>query len=152
MRWTKPAESRRIGAAVKKHFAMFAVVLDGLFSGGAALALTADSPAPTSTDSSSSSSSDSSSSATSESPDSSTSDASDSSSTDPTDAEPSDTGESSSSESESIESNSDSGESDSQAAHPANHGADVSSAAHSCPKGPHGEHGKCVSAVAHTHS
>jgi cytoskeletal protein RodZ len=148
-------KTRRVSedwAAVKKHFAMFAVVLAGLFSGGAALALTADSPAPTSTDSSSSSSSDSSSSSSTDSSDSSTTDSSDSSSTESTDSESSDTGESSSSESQSIESNSDSGQSDSQGDHPANHGADVSSAAHSCPKGPHGAHGKCVSAVAHTHS
>ena len=34
--------------------------------------------------------------------------------------------------------------------HPANHGADVSSASHSCPTGPHGVHGKCVSAEAHS--
>jgi hypothetical protein len=35
--------------------------------------------------------------------------------------------------------------------HPLNHGALVSTAAHTCPHGPHGLHGHCVSTVAHQH-
>lgn len=73
----------------------------------------------------------------------------------PTGSESSDVDSSESTSAES-ESESDSNESESddsaladQGEHPENHGADVSSAAHSCPKGPQGAHGKCVSAVAH---
>jgi hypothetical protein len=149
---TNPS-SRGGHSALKKHLALFAIVLTGLFSGGAALALTADSPPPRPTDTTSTQSSDNSSTeSTDSSSTESTDSASDDQSSNSSDSTDSQTDESSSTGSGSSDTSDNSSESSDQSQHPANHGADVSSAAHTCPQGPHGEHGKCVSAVAHGHN
>jgi hypothetical protein len=165
------------GETMKKSLAVLAITIAGLFSGGAALALTGGSAmhdqGPATTDSSATNSS-TASSETSESsrPESeSTSTESDTESSDTdhsseSDSQSSDTGQSTESESseppESSDSESEGSDSESSEAtdepdsgkpakheHPHNHGADVSKAAHECPKGP--GHGQCVGAVAHEH-
>lgn len=124
---------------MKKPLAAAVLAATFLTTGGAALALTGTStdPAPVVSDATDSSSFDTTtttstdlSSTETDSQDSTSTDSADSTdtteSTDSTDASDSSTGE-----------------------HPDNHGADVSSAAHTCPTGP--GHGECVSAVAHDH-
>ena len=139
---------------MRKPLAVLAITIAGLFSGGAALALTGGSAShdrsPATTDSSPSNDSTESESTESESTE---SESSEPESSEPESSEPSESTESESSESESSESESSESESESSGPatheHPDNHGADVSKAAHECPTGP--GHGQCVSAVAHEH-
>jgi len=128
---------------MKKPLATLAVVLIGMFSGGVALALTMDRPASTpSTEST-------------ESSESMLSDAPSTESTESTESgesgESTESGESGESTESDESAGPDSSSDASTAEHPDNHGAVVSKAAHECPHGPGGVHGKCVSAVAHSH-
>src|SRR5581483_9401357 len=131
-------------SAVKKTVVALALVLTFLGVGGAALALTAGS-GPAATDDSTSTSS-TSSSTTAQSSDTAGSD------TESSDVQSGDTGsdQTDATETESDDSGSDapdSADTSSSHDHPDNHGASVSSAAHTCPHD--SDHGKCVSAVAH---
>jgi hypothetical protein len=136
---------------MKKSLAVLAITIAGLFCGGAALALTGDSAShdqsPATTDSSTSNDSTESTHSESESTESESSESTESESSESTESESSESTESQSTES----SESQSTESSEPATHehPANHGADVSKAAHECPEGP--GHRQCVSAVAHEH-